>query len=141
MNRLLQTGYNQFPELVESRYDRAFLHLNNQCNRRSLVILTTSVIDEFNSAQVVDYLSNLVGRHLPLGILLRDRQLFDAADNPGQAPEKLFRSAAAAEILCWRNQVLQDMKQRGVLAMDVFPEEMTAPLVNRYLEIKARHLL
>jgi hypothetical protein len=27
------------------------------------------------------------------------------------------------------------------LSLDVFPEEMTAPLVNRYLEIKARHLL
>jgi hypothetical protein len=30
---------------------------------------------------------------------------------------------------------------KGVLALDVFPEEMTAPLINRYLEIKARHLL
>jgi hypothetical protein len=25
--------------------------------------------------------------------------------------------------------------------LDVFPEDMTAPLVNRYLDIKARHLL
>ena len=141
MNRLLQAGSNQFPQMVESRYDRAFLYLSNHCNRRSLVVLSTSVIDKVNADQVVSYLSNIVGRHLPLGILLRDRQLFDAADNPDMAPEHLYRSAAAAEILCWRNQVLQDMRQRGVLTMDVFPEDMTAPLVNRYLEIKAKHLL
>jgi hypothetical protein len=33
------------------------------------------------------------------------------------------------------------MKRQGVLALDVFPEQMTAPLINRYLEVKARHLL
>jgi hypothetical protein len=37
--------------------------------------------------------------------------------------------------------VLTDLQHKGVLALDVFPEDMTAPLVNRYLEIKARHLL
>ena len=38
-------------------------------------------------------------------------------------------------------QAIIDSLDEGVLALDVFPEEMTAPLVNRYLEIKARHLL
>jgi hypothetical protein len=28
-----------------------------------------------------------------------------------------------------------------VLVLDVFPEQLTANLVNQYLEIKARHLL
>ena len=37
--------------------------------------------------------------------------------------------------------MLADLESQGVLSLDVFPEQMTAPLVNRYLEIKARHLL
>lgn len=141
MNRLLQAGFNQFPQLVESRYDKAFLYLSNHCKQRSLVVMATNVIDEVNAGQVTDYLSNLVGKHLPLGVLLRDHQLFDAADHPSADPPQLYRAAAAADILCWRNQVLQDMKHAGVLALDVFPEQMTAPLVNRYLEIKAKHML
>ncbi|QDV10757.1 hypothetical protein CA51_06110 [Rosistilla oblonga] len=141
MNRLLQAGFNQFPQLVESRFDKAFLYLSNHCKQRSLVVMATNVIDEVNAGQVTDYLSNLVGKHLPLGILLRDHQLFDAADHPSNDPQRLYRAAAAAEILCWRNQVIQDMKHAGVLAMDLFPEQMTAPLVNQYLEIKAKHLL
>ena len=48
---------------------------------------------------------------------------------------------AAAEILTWRHQVLTDLEHQGVLTIDTYPEDMTAPLVNRYLEIKARHLL
>lgn len=141
LNRLLQAGFDQFPRLVESRYDQAFLHLSNHCRRRTLVVLMTNVIDEVNAGQVVDYLGNLVGRHLPLGVLIRDRQLFDAADHPTADPAQLYRSAVASEILCWRDQVIHDLRHRGSLVLDVFPEEMTAPLVNQYLQVKAKHLL
>ncbi len=97
--------------------------------------------------QIERYLRNLVGRHLPLGVLLRDRSLFDAVDyDPSESPiaaagdKRFWRAAAAADILSWRKQVITDLEGKGVLSLDVFPESMTAPLVNRYLEIKARHL-
>jgi uncharacterized protein (DUF58 family) len=141
MNRLLHSSYDRFPELVESRYDLAFRYLASHCQKRSLVILITNVIDEVNSTQIDRYLSNLVGRHLPLGVLLRDRNLFDAVEIEHPEEEQLWRAAAAADILLWRHQVLSDLKRQGVLALDVFPEQMTAPLINRYLEVKARHLL
>ncbi|TWU41753.1 DUF58 domain-containing protein [Novipirellula artificiosorum] len=141
MNRLIQAGFDQFPRLVESRYDQAFLYLSTHCKRRSLVVLTTNVIDEVNGAAVVDYLTNLSGHHLPLGVLLRDHTMFDAADSPSGSRFSMYRSAAAADILLWRHQVLKDLEHRGVLVVDAFPDELTAPLVNQYLEIKAKHLL
>lgn len=141
MNRLIQAGFDQFPRLVESRYDQAFLYLSTHCKRRSLVVLATNVIDEVNAGAVVDYLGNINGQHLPLGILLRDREMFDAADSPDGDRFQMYRAAAAADILLWRDQVLKDLEHRGVLVVDAFPDELTAPLVNRYLEIKAKHLL
>jgi uncharacterized protein (DUF58 family) len=141
MNRLLHACFNRFPRLVESRYDQAFLYLSAHCRKRSLVVLMTNVIDEVNAHQVERYLSTLAGRHLPLGVLMRDHQLFDAVQQPNPRDLALYRAAAAAHILTWRQQVLTDLHHKGVLSLDVFPEEMTAPLVNRYLEIKARHLL
>jgi uncharacterized protein (DUF58 family) len=141
MNRLIRASFDQFPHMVESRYDEAFLYLSNHCKRRSLVVLATSVIDEVNAAQVVDYLANLTSRHLPLGILLRDRQMFDAADHPEGESINLYRAAAAADILLWRQQVIADLQHRGVLVVDAFPDELTAPLVNEYLRVKAKHLL
>jgi uncharacterized protein (DUF58 family) len=141
MNKLLHASFDRFPRLVESRYDEAFLYLAAHCKKRSLVVLFSNVIDEVNSHQLELYLSSLVGRHLPLGVLLRDHQIFSAADQMHPTGRNLFEAAAAAEILTWRHQVLTDLQHNGVLALDVFPEDMTAPLVNRYLEIKARHLL
>jgi len=141
MNRLLHASFNRFPRLVESRYDQVFRYLADHLRKRSLVVLVTNVIDEVNAHQVQRYLTNLVGRHLPLGVLLRDRRLFEAIDEEDSRAENLWQAAAAADILAWRQQVLSDLNARGALSLDVFPEQMTAPLVNRYLEIKARHLL
>ncbi len=141
MNRLLHATFDRFPRLVESRYDQAFLYLAAHARKRSLVVLLTNVIDDVNAGQVQRYLANQVGRHLPLGVLLRDRQMFALADGPTDDDEALYRAAAAADVLIWRRQVLADLQASGVLTVDVFPEQLTARLVNRYLDIKARHLL
>lgn len=141
MNRILHAGFNQFPSLVESRFDEAFLYLSKHCRRRSLVVLVTNVIDDVNANQIQNYMKNLIGCHLPLLVLLRDHRIFEVADNPAPDPSVLFRSAAACHLLTWRDEIIRKMSSGGSLALDVFPEEMTSPLVNQYLDIKARHLL
>ncbi|MEM6798289.1 MAG: DUF58 domain-containing protein, partial [Planctomycetota bacterium] len=162
MNRLLHAAYNRFPQMVESRYDDAFLHLASHVRKRALVVLITNVVDEVNANQVRTHLATISGRHLPLAVLLRDHALFDAVDavephfesapqpvaagaaaeispnNPfafaANAPrlgdEQLFHAAASAEILSWRRHVLVDLETSGVLMVDAFPEDLTAPLVN-----------
>ena len=141
INRLVHGVHNIFPELVESRHDRAFVELDRRCRKRSLVVLLTNVFDDVNARQVVDHLCNLVGRHLPLAVLLRDRDVFNLADNAPDSGPGLYSAAAAASILNWRERVLASLRRRGALTLDVFPDDLTAPLVNRYLQIKARHLL
>jgi len=141
MNRLLHGAFDRFPRIVESRYDVAFRYLNSHCRKRALIVLITNVIDEVNSNQIERQLAALTGQHLPLGVLLREHHVHDAADALQPTGPALYRAAAAADILLWRSQVLRDLKTRGVLTLDVFPEDLTAPLVNQYLKIKARHLL
>ncbi len=145
INRLLHASYNQRATYVESRYDDAFLYLRTHCLKRSLVILITNVIDEINSHQIKQYLGSLTGRHLPLGVLLRDHDLYAAVDEfesvPNPDRNMIFQAAAAADVLTWRHQVIRDLRHQGVLALDLFPEQLTSQMVNQYLEIKARHLL
>ena len=146
MNHLLHAAFDRFPSLVESRYQDAFLYLSARCRKRSLVVLVTNLIDEVNARQVHQYLSTISRQHLTLAVVLRDHQLFDAIETPAYHGAQvqgsaLFRSAAAADILSWRQQVIMDLQHQGVLVLDTFPESMTAPLINQYLEIKARHLL
>jgi uncharacterized protein (DUF58 family) len=139
--RLVHGVHNVFPELVEPRYDRAFFELEKRCRKRSLVILVTNLFDDVNAQIVADHLANLVGRHLPLVVALRDPDVFALADDAPDRGPGLYRGAAAAALLNWREQTLAGLRRRGVLTLDLFPGEMTAPMINQYLQIKARHLL
>ena len=80
INRIVHSVHNLFPELVEPRYDRAFVELEKRCRKRSLVILVTNLFDDVNAQIVADHLGNVVGRHLPLGVFLRDHDIFALAD-------------------------------------------------------------
>ena len=141
IKRLVHSVHNVFPEMVESRYDRAFIELENRCRKRSLVVLMTNLFDDLNAELAATYLRNVRGRHLPLAVFLRDHDLFGLADRAGPDGLSLYQGAGAAAMLNWRERVLSGLRQAGVLTIDAFPEELTAQLVNRYLEIKARHLL
>lgn len=141
INRLVHAVHNLFPELVESRHDRAFVELERRSRKRSLVVLLTNVFDNVGAEQVVGHLTNIAGRHLPLAVFLRDKDLFQLADDPVTEGPRYFQAAGAAAMLNWRESVLATLRQTGALTLDVDPTELTGPLINRYLEIKARHLL
>ena len=148
LNRMVHAAHDIHPELVESRFDEAFIHLHRHCRKRTLVVLITNVIDDQNAERLKAHVSNLVGRHLPLTVLLRDHELFDHVqgidpdkDEKGGDQAAFYRAAAASDILCWRRQVLTQLNQAGVLTLDCFPERLTAPLINEYMRIKTRHLL
>ncbi len=153
LNRLVHALHDVEPEFVESQFDTACLHLQQHCRKRTLVILITNVLDDRQADQVRAHFSNMVGQHLPLVVFLRDWELFRPLEGipaiTGTAPiapagvtrAALYQAAAAADILRWRHQVLVELRHAGVLSLDSFPEDLTAPLINEYLRIKNRHLL
>lgn len=141
MNHLLHGLFDRFPTMVQSNFQEAFLQFSKSTRRRTLVVLITNVIDETTAAQVTGYLSTLKPRHLPVLCLLRDRRVFELADNPALEDDVLYPSAAAAQILLWRHELLQKVKDSGALVIDEFPDQLTSAMVNRYLEVKAKHML
>lgn len=155
--RIIHAGYHLKPDLVESSYRAAFEHLGTRLRKRSMVVLFTQVVDEVAAGELLTLTRALLPRHLPLLVLFRDvdvdRLLEPAADRlamRGAGPKRpraaerdveLYVRAAAAEVVSWRDRVALDLKKQGALILDVAPQRLTPALINRYLEIKARHLL
>ncbi|MGE3820599.1 MAG: DUF58 domain-containing protein, partial [Isosphaeraceae bacterium] len=128
INRIVHSVHNLFPELVEPRYDRAFVELEKRCRKRSLVILITNLFDDVSAQLVADHLGNLVGKHLPLGVFLRDQDVFAMADDAPDSGPGLYQGAAAAAMLTWRERALAGLRLRGVLSLVVARGVLTAAL-------------
>jgi uncharacterized protein (DUF58 family) len=146
--RLVHALHDLHAERVESRHEDAFLHLAAHERKRSLVVALTHVLDEVNADHLERHLRRLVGRHLPLAVLLQDRDLHDLLPEARElgprlaaAPDTLWTAGAAASIIGWRHDLIDRLRRHGCLAIDTPPAQLTAGLISRYLEIKARHLL
>jgi len=142
--RIVQAGYNLHPELIETNYEAAFQKLSVLVRKRTLVVLFTQVLDEVAGKAIVRLARGMLPRHLPLFVMFRDSDvdaLLDPQATPTAETADLYVSAAAAELTTFRDRVVRELKKQGALVLDVPTGELTPKLMNRYLEIKARHLL
>jgi uncharacterized protein (DUF58 family) len=144
--RIVQASYDLEPDLVETNYAAAFEQLHVRIKKRTLVVLFTQVVDDVAAAELLRLMRGLFPRHLPLMVLLRDVDV-DALVT-GTAPESsalagtgAYIRGAAAELESFRDRLVRGLAKQGALVLDVAPESLTPALINRYLEIKARHLL
>jgi uncharacterized protein (DUF58 family) len=125
--------------MVEPDYALAFRTLTARHRKRSLIVLFTDVIDVRASQALIALTTRSAARHLPLVVALRNEQLLATASaDTGGASRALYARAAAEELLQARDEALLRMRRAGVSVLDVAPEAMTAAVINRYLELKAR---
>jgi uncharacterized protein (DUF58 family) len=139
--------------LAEPDYASAFRYFATRQRRRALVVFFTDVIDERASRALIAHVSRSAARHLVVVVALRNDAVFamaDAApgglaaagdDDAGRASLPIYERAAAEELIVGREEALERMRRAGVVVLDVSPAQMTAAVVNRYLEIKARGAL
>lgn len=127
--------------LSEPDYAAAFRFLATRQRRRALIVFFTDVIDVRASRALVAHVTRSAARHLVVVVALRNDDLFAAAAPRTDTEQTLYESAAAEELILARAEALERMRQAGVTVLDVSPLGMTAAVVNRYLEIKARGAL
>jgi uncharacterized protein (DUF58 family) len=140
--QVIRGTFELHPRMVESDFEAAYRRLGTSLRKRSLVIVFTQVIDEAAVAEL-NRLIMALRKHLVLCVLFTDPEVEALAYRTGPAagPTDLYASAAAAEVLSWRDRLHGNLRAAGAHVMEVRPDGLTPAVVNRYLEIKARQLL
>ncbi len=139
--RLAEQVYNIESTLVESNYSDAVEYLRQHHKRRSLVVLFTDVIDRYASQMLIRSVSALYPKHLPLCVVMKDPLLERLVETKDGNKENAYQKAVSAELLGERQEAIGYLRNHGVDILDVFAADMTAELINRYIEIKSRALL
>ncbi len=138
---IIRAVFDLQPRLAEPDFASVFTLARARVQRRSLVVLFTQVLEPVAAARLGVLLRGLLPRHLPLCVLLRDRDVDRLARDAPASARDLYVHAAAAEAIVWREQLVRDLRKAGVLVIDAYPEQVTPALLRRYAEIKARRLL
>lgn len=138
LNRVL---YDVQPEYTEPDFAEAFSHLALRISRRSLVVVLTDVLDPEASRDLVAHAIRLSHRHLVMVVAMGDPEVLAARTAPIERASRAYEWAAAEELLAARRSSFEQLRQGGVLGLDVEAGKLSPALVERYLELKERALL
>lgn len=139
--RLLESTYDLEPEMAEPDYAGAIAHLQARWKRRSLVVLFTDLVDAETSAQLIAHLGPLARRHLVVLVAMADPDLLALARSEPESATAAYDKAVALQVLAQREAARTALTARGVLVLDVTPQQVSEAVLARYVEIKERGLL
>jgi uncharacterized protein (DUF58 family) len=141
VSQLSKVLYDVKSEYTEPDFAEAFSYLALRVSRRSLIVVLTDVLDPEASRDLVGHAIRLSHRHLVMVVAMSDPEVLAARDAPIERVSRAYEWAAAEELLAARRASFEQLRQGGVLGLDVEAGRLSPSLVERYLELKERALL
>ncbi|MDY0002239.1 MAG: DUF58 domain-containing protein [Polyangia bacterium] len=141
VQKIIRTAYDLEPRYEASDYSLAIEEVLRRQRRRALVVLVTHALDEQQLLALSEYVRPVTGRHVLLVALLQDMGLTGLASRLPATDLDAFRAASAGEILAAQARLVRKLRDWGVLVVETSPGELSAVVINQYLDVKARHLL
>ncbi|MFI5109018.1 MAG: DUF58 domain-containing protein [Terriglobales bacterium] len=128
-------------EICEADHLRAAGMLLALQKRRALIVWITDLAETAMTPEVVEGASHLLSRHLVLFMVIGQPDLGRVAVRRPENPQEMFQSVAALDMVQRRELLLAKLCERGALAMETAPGDLSAAVLNHYLMVKERSLL
>ena len=139
--RMLEVLYAVDAQQVEPNYRKALTYLAVKQRRRALVIIFTDLSSGASLDSLIAQVSLLARSSLPLVVTISDPDVHAAANQQPHDSLTVYQRASAAQMLDERRLVLDTLRKRGVLTLDVPANQLSLAVINRYLELKGRTML
>ncbi len=138
---IIRHTYDIQPHYEVSDYGLMVEELRRRFRKRSLVVLLTHALDELHLDAISRHVRELRSPHLVLAAFLRNVPLYERVLSIPTSDIDAFQIAAAAEMVHTQTRQIAELNHSGLLVLNTIPEQLSADLISRYLDVKARHLL
>lgn len=139
--RMLEVLYRVDTQQVEPNYHKALTYLAVKQRRRALVVIFTDLSSGASLDSLVAQVSLLARTSLPLVVTISDPDVYSASQQVPVDTLSVYQRASAAHMLDERRLILDTLRKRGVLTLDVTANQLSLAVINRYLELKAKTML
>jgi uncharacterized protein (DUF58 family) len=126
---------------VDGDHAGAVAALLSSQKRRALIVWLTEIAETAGIPDVIEQAMTMAARHVVLFAVMRQPELQALAAATPASVAEMYRVVAAQEALERRDTLLHEVRQRGALVLEVSPAELSAGIVDRYLETKERGLI
>jgi uncharacterized protein (DUF58 family) len=139
--RMLEVLYGVDAQQIEPNYRKALTYLAVKQRRRALIVIFTDLSSGASMDSLVAQVSLLARTSLPLVVTISDPDVHKASEQRPYDSLSMYQRATAAQMLDERRIILDTLRKRGILTLDVPANQLSIAVINRYLELKARTML
>lgn len=141
LREILEALYNEEELPVEANYELMYVGARRFIKGRSLLFLFTNFESEYALQRVIPQLRNLNRQHLLVVVFFENTEISDFTRKPADSLEDIYAQITAEEHLYQKMQLVQRLKQYGIMSILTKPQHLTVNTINKYLELKARGLI
>lgn len=135
---MLEALYRLQAQQTEPDFNLAFRHFGAHSRKRSLVVLFTDLVDAQTSQLLLAHIGALSPHHMVLCVTLADPGIAALARMGPANTRGVYQRAVAEDVLATRRQAIERIRRTGARVLDLPADNLTAQVINQYLELKMR---
>ncbi|RME76626.1 MAG: DUF58 domain-containing protein, partial [Planctomycetota bacterium] len=128
-------------QFTPTNYVVAFDHLMAHQKKRALIILFTDFVDTLSSQMLQECLAVISRKHKVLFVAIRDPFLDEFTTKTATNLQNLHKQVACYQLKEERKLLFEELKRMGIFCLDLFPNQISVPVINKYLEIRNKELI
>ncbi|RFM28968.1 DUF58 domain-containing protein [Deminuibacter soli] len=141
LSLLLETLYKQQTVFQDSDFEALYSFVRYRIKQRSLLVLFTNFESMYAMQRQLPYLQKLASHHPLIVVFFENTGLKEMQEANAQSLPGIYDKAIAGKFVFEKRQIVKELQKYGVMALLTEPQQLTANVINKYLEVKARQVV
>lgn len=141
LNLLMEALYKQETDFKESDYEHLWSSIHRRINHRSFMLLFTNFETMASLERQLPFLKRLAGRHLVCVVFFENTLLKEIHESHPDSVEGIYIKTIADRFDFEKKQIVKELRRHGVLSILTTPQRLSADVINKYMEVKARQMI
>lgn len=141
LKKILEALYNETEGSVEANYESMYMSVRDLVNGRALLFLYTNFESTYALHRALPQLRRLNDQHLLVVVFFENTEVSSNASAQVETVEDIYRQVTAETYMLTKIQLVQQLRQFGIMSILTKPENLTVASINKYLELKSRGMI
>lgn len=141
LKKIIEALYREKEGVVEANYESLYMATQKFIGGRCMMLLFTNFDSTYALHRVLPQLQKLNEKHLLVVVFFENSEVTTQASANVQSLEDVYTQVTAEQFALTKIQLVQELRQAGIMSILTRPEALTVSAINKYLEVKSRGMI
>lgn len=140
MNAILDSLYKQKTSFAESDFSALYACVKTRITQRSLLVVYSNFDTVKAMQRQLTYLRMLSKHHTVVVVFFENTELNELKAKLPANKLETYEKVIAEKLLNEKQHIIKRLRQNNIISILTRPQDLTANVINKYLELKARNV-